>query len=45
MNFDGGPKSQGSGSQHQKPAQARVYSLVLDDAEKEEFSDMEVDTK
>jgi hypothetical protein len=44
MNFNRGLKSQGSGSQKQKPAQARLYYFVFDNTEKEEYADMTVDT-
>jgi hypothetical protein len=44
MKFDERLKPQGNGSQQQKPAQVRVYSLVLDDAEKEEYVNITVDT-
>jgi hypothetical protein len=37
------PRPQGGGYKQQEPAQARLYSLVLDDVDREEFADMKID--
>jgi hypothetical protein len=43
MNFDGRTRPQGNGLQQQKPAQARIYSLVFDvDVDREEFAYMDI---
>jgi hypothetical protein len=42
MNFDGRTRPQGNGLQQQKPTQARVYSLVFDDVDREEFAYMDI---